>query len=117
MVYSIGFKRYVLKIKLFIAFYSNPFLALDISYPYFPRSSHQWGFFRELSVRAPFLAGSLPEMRIVGDQGDYSFVLMDRFNVVALNKQISIYGGGVYRTAPVSDPHLVSLWGEQKIDS
>ena len=68
----------------------------------------QWGFFRELSVRAPFLAGSLPDMRIVGDRGDYSFVLLDRFNVVALNKQISIYGGGVYRTMAVSDPHLVS---------
>ena len=59
-------------------------------------------------MRAPFLAGSLPEMRLVGDRGDYSFVLLDRFNVVVLNKQISIYGGGVYRSMSVSDPHLVS---------
>ena len=58
-------------------------------------------------MRAPFLAGSLPEMCTVGEHGDYSFVLIDRFEVVALSKQISVYGGGVYQTMPVSDPHLV----------
>lgn len=64
-------------------------------------------------MRAPFLAGSLPDMLIAGDRGDYSFVLVDRFNVVALNKQLSVYGGGIYQSMPVSDPHLVSggEWG------
>ena len=83
-------------------------------YPYFPRSSHHWGFFRELTVQAPFPPESLPDMRVVGDRGDYSFVLVGRFEVVALNKKISVHSNGVYRTSSVSDPHLVSVvsvWG------
>ena len=84
-------------------------LAYDIPYPYFPRSTHHWGFFRELTVRASSLSSSLPEMRAVGNRGDYSFVLVDRFEVVALNKKISVYGCGSFQTMPVSDPHLVSI--------
>ena len=59
-------------------------------------------------MSAPFLAGSLPAMCAVGDQGDYSFVMIDRFEVVALNKKISVYGGGACQTMLVADPHLVS---------
>ena len=82
--------------------------ACDIEYPYFPRCSHHWGFFRELTVSAPSFNDPIPAMSIVGDRGDRSLVLVHRFELVALNKKISVYGGGAHRTMPVADPHLVS---------
>lgn len=60
-------------------------------------------------MQAPFLPESLPDMRVVGDRGDYSFVLVGCFEVVALSKKISVHGSGAYRTSSVSDPHLVSV--------
>ena len=81
---------------------------MDLPYPSLSRASLQWGFFREYSVQVPVVQESLPEMVAVGDQGDYSFVLVDRFELVALNKRLSVFGGRHYRTMSVADPHLVS---------
>ena len=94
---------------LFVFMYNKMFLALGKSYPDFGRSELQWGMFREYSVQAPHLGGSIPQMQSVGDRGDFSLVLIDRFELVALNKKISVFGGGIYRTAAVSDPHIVSV--------
>ena len=83
---------------------------MDLPYPDFSRVSLQWGFFREYSAPVPVVQESLPDMVKVGDQGDYSFVLIDRFELVALNKRISVFGGRHYRTMSVADPHLVSVY-------
>ena len=44
----------------------------------------------------------------VGDRGDYCLVLVNRFEMVALNKKITVFGGGVRQSTSISDPHLVS---------
>ena len=82
---------------------------MDLPYPRLSRTSLQWGFFREYSAPVPVVQSSLPEMVPVGDRGDFSFVLVDRFELVALNKRLSVFGGRHYQTMSVTDPHLVSV--------
>ena len=84
-------------------------LALDVSYPDFQRQCLQWGFFREYYVQSPVVLGELPSMKSVGVQGDYSLALVGRFEMVALNKKINVFGGGRLQTLSVGDPHLVRI--------
>ena len=51
----------------------------------------------------------------VGDRGDYCLVLVNRFEMVALNKKITVFGGGVRQSTSISDPHLVSNFSFRKM--
>ena len=48
-------------------------------------------------------------MQYHDSRGDYSWSLVGRFEMVALTKKISIFGGGFMCSIPVSDPHLVCI--------
>ena len=48
-------------------------------------------------------------MQYHDSHGDYSWSLVGRFEMVALTKKISIFGGGFMCSIPVSDPHMVCL--------
>ena len=85
------------------------FIAVESPYPEFPRSRLRWGFFRNFIIQSPVAVGGLPSMQYHDSHGDYSWSLVGRFEMVALTKKISIFGGGFMCSIPVSDPHMVCL--------